>query len=48
MLWYAFGNQASVTGFIDFLGITEPDQVFGGVLVGMMYGVIQTTRRQAQ
>ena len=40
MLLYALGNQASVTGFIDFLGIAEPDQVVGGVLVGVLYGVI--------
>ena len=27
MILYALGDQASVTGFIDFLGIAEPDQV---------------------
>ena len=36
MLLYALGDQASVTGFIDFMGIAEPDQVLGGVLVGVM------------
>ena len=48
MLLYALGDQASVTGFIDFLGITEPDQVVGGVLVSILHSVIQTTCRQAQ
>ena len=40
MLLYALGNQASVTGFVDFLGIAEPDQVVGGVIVGVLHGVI--------
>ena len=48
MLLYELGNQASVTGFMDFLGIAEPDQVVGGVLVGVLHGVIQTPRRQVQ
>ena len=48
MLLYALGNQDSVTGFIDFLGIAEPYQVVGGVLVGLLHGVIYTPRRQAQ
>ena len=48
MILYALGNQASVTGFIDFLGIAEPEQIVGGVLVGVLHGVIQTPRRQAQ
>ena len=33
MLLYALFGKASVTGFIEFLGITEPDQVVGGALV---------------
>ena len=45
MLLYYLGDQASVTGFIDFLGIAEPDQVVGGVLVGLLHGVIYTPRR---
>ena len=48
MLLYALGNKASVTGFIEFLGIAEPDQVVGGVLVGVLHGVIHTPFRQAQ
>ena len=48
MFLYALGNQASVTGFIDSLGIAEPDQVVAGVLVGLLYGVIQTPCIQAQ
>ena len=48
MLLYALGNQASVTCFIDFLGMTEPDQVVGGVLIGVLYIVIQAPRRKAQ
>ena len=48
MLLYALGDQAYVTGFVDFLGIAEPDQVVGGVLVGVLHGAIQTYRRQAQ
>ena len=47
MLLYALGNQVSVTCFIDFLGISEPDQVVGGVLVGVLHGVIQKPRRQS-
>ena len=37
MLLYALGDQASVTGLIDFLGIVEPDQVVDGVLIGVMH-----------
>ena len=48
MILYALGDHASVTGYIDFLGIEEPDQVVGGVLVGILNSVIQTPRRQAQ
>ena len=48
MLVYTLSNQASVTGFIDFLGIAEPYQVVGGVIAGVLHGVIQTPRRQAQ
>ena len=48
MLVYALGDQASVTGFIDFLGIAEPDQVVSGVLVGVLHSVIQAPRRKAQ
>ena len=48
MLLYALVDQASVTGFIEFLGIAEPNQVVGGVLVGVLHGVIKTPRRQAQ
>ena len=47
-LLYTLGDQASVTGFIDFLGIAEPDQVVSGVLVGVLHSVIQTPHRQAQ
>ena len=48
MLLYALGDQASITGFINFLGIVEPDQVVGGVLVGVLHSVIQTPHIQAQ
>ena len=48
MLLYALGDQASVRGLIDFLGIAEPDQVVGGVTVGLLYSVIQATCRKAQ
>ena len=48
MLVYALVDQASVTGFIDFLGIAEPYQVVGGVLVGVLHVVIQTHRIQEQ
>ena len=48
MLLYALVNQDSVTGFIDFMGIANPGQVVGGVLVGVLHGVIQTPCRQAQ
>ena len=48
MLLYALGDQASVTGFIDFLGISESDQVVGGVIVGVLHIVLQAPRRKAQ
>ena len=48
MILYSLGDQASVTGFIEFLGIAEPDKLVGGVLVGALNSVIQTPRRQAQ
>ena len=41
LLLYALGDQAYVPGFIDFLGIAEPDQVVGGVIVGVLNSVIQ-------
>ena len=41
MLLYALGDQAFVTGLIDFLGISEPDQVVRGVLVSVLHGVMQ-------
>ena len=41
MLFCALGDQDPVTGFIDFLGIAEPDQLVGGVLVGVLNSVIQ-------
>ena len=40
MIFYALGDQDSVIGFIDFIGIAEPDQVVGGVLVGVLHSVI--------
>ena len=48
MLLYNLGDQASVTGFIDFMEIAELDQVVCGVLVGVMNSVIQIPCRQAQ
>ena len=45
MLLYALGNQASFTGFIDFLGIAEPDKLVSGVLVEVMHGIIHTPCR---
>ena len=45
MLLYALGDQVFVTGFIDFLGIAEPNKVVGGVLIGIMHCVIHTPRR---
>ena len=48
MLLYALGNQASITRFIEFLGIAEPDQVIGGVPVGLLHDVIHTPHSQAQ
>ena len=48
MLLYALGDQTSVEDFIDFLGISEPDQVAGGVLVGVLHSVIQAPHRKEQ
>ena len=48
MLLYSLGDQASIKGFIDFMGIAEPDQVVSGILVGVLYSVIPTPRRKAQ
>ena len=48
MLLYTLGDQASITGVIDFLGVTEPDQVVGGVIVGVLHSVIQAPCRKAQ
>ena len=48
MLLYALIDQPYVTGFIEFLDFAEPDQVVGGVLVGVLHSVIQTPYRQAQ
>ena len=48
MLLYALGNKAYITGFIDFLDIAGPGQVVGGVFIGVLHGVIQMPRRQAQ
>ena len=48
MLLYTLGDQASVTGFIDFLGVAEPDQVVSGVLDGVMLNVIHALHRKAQ
>ena len=48
MLVYDLGDQDSVTGFIEFMGIVEPDQVVVGVLVGVLYSVIQMPCRQSQ
>ena len=43
MLFYAPGNEAYITDLIDLLGLAELDQIVGGVLVGVLYGVIQPT-----
>ena len=48
MLLYALGDQDSVTGFIGFLGIAEPDQVVIGVLVVVLRSFIKAPRRKAQ
>ena len=48
ILLYALGDQDSITRFIDFMGIAEPEQVVGGVLVGILHSVIQAPRRKAQ
>ena len=48
MLLYTLGDQASITGFIDFLGSVEPDQVVSSVLVGVLHSVIQAPRRKEQ
>ena len=48
MLLYALGDQASVTGFIEYMGIAEPEQLASGVLVGVLHSIIQKPRRKAQ
>ena len=48
MILYALGDQDSVTGSIEFLGIAEPDQVVGGVLVDVLHSVIQAPCRKSQ
>ena len=48
MLLYTLDDQASVTGFIDLLGIAEPDQLVSGVLAGVIHSVIKLPRREAQ
>ena len=48
MLLYALGDQTSVTGFIDFLGMAEPDQEISGILVGVLHSVIQAHIRKSQ
>ena len=48
MLLYDLGDQASVTRFIDLMGIGEPDQLVGGVLVGVLHSFIHVTRIKAQ
>ena len=40
MLLYTLDSQDSITGFIDFLGIAETEQVVGGVLVCVLHGFI--------
>ena len=48
MLVYSLGDQDSITGFIEFLVIAETDQVFSGVLVGILHSVIPEPLRQVQ
>ena len=48
MILYTPCNQAYITRFIDLLGVEEPGQIVSGVLVGVLHGVIQTPRSQAQ
>ena len=48
MLLYTLGDQAYITGFIELLGIAEPDQLVSGVLAGVLHSVIQSPRREAQ
>ena len=48
ILLYSPRNYASITRFIGLLGVAEPDQVFSGVIVGIMYGVIHMPCSQAQ
>ena len=48
MLLYTLGDQDYVTGFIDLLGIAEPDQVVSGVISVVLHSVIQSPRREAQ
>ena len=48
VLFYALGDQYYDAGFIDFMGIADPDQLVDGVLVGVLNSVIQTPRRQTK
>ena len=48
MLLYNLGDQAYVTGFIDFMGIAETDQVVDGVLIGVLDSVIKAPHRKSQ
>ena len=48
MLLYTLGDQDSVTRFIGFWGIAEPDQVVSGVLAGVLNNVMQAPRVKAQ
>ena len=48
ILLYSLSDQASVTGFIDFLGVAEPDQVVSGVLADVLNSVIQSSCIEAQ
>ena len=42
MLLYIICNQAPVTGFIELIGVAEPEQVVVGVIFGVLHGVIHT------
>ena len=48
MLLHAPFNSAYIKRFIDLLGVTEPDQLVSGVIVGILHGVIHTPCNQAQ
>ena len=47
MLLYALGYKDFASGLVEFLGIAEPDQVFGGVIFGVLHGVIHMPRGQS-